>query len=112
MILFISAKQSSLESPIDERFGRAPWLVKLDTATNQWEAYSNPGANQSSGAGVAAAQFVIDLKGDAIISGDYGPHAASAFRIAKIEMRLFSNDVSTVQKAIDYFLQGKLAAFA
>jgi predicted Fe-Mo cluster-binding NifX family protein len=111
MILLISSQQPSLEGPTDDRFGRSPWLIKVDTDTNQWEAFPNPGASQSGGAGVAAAQFVIDQKADAVVSGDFGPHAAGAFRAAKIEMRLFTRDISTVQQAIDDFRHDKLPAF-
>lgn len=111
MILLISAQQPQLDSPIDDRFGRSPWLIQMDTETHQWEAFPNPGATQSGGAGVAAAQFVINLKVDVVISGDFGPNAASAFRTAAISMHLFAGDISTVQQAIDYFTQGKLPLF-
>lgn len=111
MILLISAQQQRLDSTIDDRFGRSPWLIRMDTETNQWEALPNPGAGQSGGAGVAAAQFAIDQKANVVISGDFGPHAASAFRAANIEMCLFTSAISTVQQAIEYFLHGELPAF-
>ena len=111
MILLISAQQPILDSPIDERFGRSPWLIKMNTETNQWEAFPNPGASQSGGAGVAAAQFVIDQKANTVISGDFGPHAASAFRAANIVMCLFTGEISTVQQAIEHFRQDKLPVF-
>lgn len=111
MILFLSAQEPLLESPINERFGRSPWLIKVDSETNQWKAFANPGVNQSGGAGVAAAQFVVDHKANVVISGNFGPNAANAFRAAKIAMHLFTSEVSTVQQAIDHFLEGKLPAF-
>ena len=82
MIIIISAQQPQLTSSVDKRFGRSPTLVKMDTDTGKWEALTNPGVSQSSGAGVAAAQLVIDQKANAVISGDFGPHAANAFRAA------------------------------
>jgi predicted Fe-Mo cluster-binding NifX family protein len=111
MILFISAQQSQPDSLTDVRFGRSPWLIRIDTDTNQWEAFPNPGASQSGGAGVAAAQFVIDQKANAVISGDFGPHAANALRAANIDMRLFTDEISTAKQALEYFLQSKLPAF-
>jgi predicted Fe-Mo cluster-binding NifX family protein len=112
MIVIISAQNPSLDSSVDNRFGRSPWLVRLDTATNQWEAFQNPGASQSGGAGVAAAQFSIDQHAHAVISGDFGPHAASALRAGKVEMRLFAQDVVTVQQAADRLASGELSLFA
>jgi predicted Fe-Mo cluster-binding NifX family protein len=109
MIVFISAKQQRLDSPVDERFGRAEWFIKVDSVTKQWEAFANPGCSKPGGAGVAAAQFLIDQKASAIISGFYGPNAVDALRGANINMYLFSNSNATVQQALDDFLQGELA---
>lgn len=111
MKLIISAQNSSLESHIDSRFGRSPWLILFNTETNQWEAFQNPGASQSGGAGVAAAQFVVDQKADVVISGDFGPHAARAFQAAKIEMRLFTETTATAQEAVDHFKNNQLPKF-
>lgn len=112
MILLISAQQPQPSSPIHERFGRTNWLMKLDTDTQQWQALENPGAEQSGGAGVAAAQFVVDQKADAIISGAFGPNAARVFRSANITMSLFSKDTQTVQQAAENFLHDKLEIFS
>ena len=111
MILIISAQQPQLTGPVDKRFGRSPLLIKMDTETSQWESFVNPGVSQSGGAGVAAAQFVVDQKANVVISGDFGPHAADAFRAAGIEMRLFTSEVTTVQQAVDQYNLGKLVEF-
>lgn len=108
MKLIISAQNSSLESQVDRRFGRCTWLILFDTETNQWEAFQNPGASQSGGAGVAAAQFVVDQKADIVVSGDFGPNASRAFQAANIEMRRFNESTITVQDAVDHFRQNKL----
>jgi predicted Fe-Mo cluster-binding NifX family protein len=106
--LIISAQNPSLESQVDRRFGRSPWLVLYDTETNQWEAFQNPGITQSGGAGVAAAQFVVDQNAEVVISGDFGPNASRAFQAANVEMRHFAENTTTVQEAIDHFKQDML----
>jgi predicted Fe-Mo cluster-binding NifX family protein len=111
MVLIITAQKPQLDSEIDPQFGRSNWLIKIDMKTSHWEALANPGANQSGGAGVAAAQFVIDQKVNTVISGDFGPNASSALRAAKIEMRLFSNETSTVEQAARNYLQDCLTEF-
>jgi len=108
MKLIISAQNSSLESQVDRRFGRCTWLILFDTDTNQWEAFQNPGASQSGGAGVAAAQFVMDKKADVVLSGDFGPNASRAFQAANVEMQRFTDSTTTVQEAVDHFKQDKL----
>lgn len=111
MKLILSAQEPSIDGPVDRRFGRARWLISVETESNQWEAFENPGAAQSGGAGVAAAQFVIDQKAEAVVSGDFGPHAAGAFRTAVIEMRLYSEGVVTVQDAVDLLVKNELKVF-
>ena len=108
MKLIISAQNSLLESQVDRRFGRCTWFILFDTDTDQWEAFQNPGASQSGGAGVAAAQFVVDKKADVVCSGDFGPNASRAFQAANVGMRRFTDSTSTVQDAVDQFRQDKL----
>lgn len=111
MVLIISSLGQELTSPIERRFGRCPWLIKFDTETKNKEAFPNPGLRQSGGAGVAAAQFVIDQQVDVVISGDFGPNSARAFQAGDIKMYLFNGDVSSIQDVVDHFLTGKLTAF-
>jgi predicted Fe-Mo cluster-binding NifX family protein len=108
----ISAQEPVFEGQVDQRFGRSPWLFFMDTATGRWEALENPGSTQSGGAGVAAAQLVIDHQAEAVISGDFGPHAANALRAANIDMYIFTAEIQTVQAAVMACLIGKLAKFA
>jgi predicted Fe-Mo cluster-binding NifX family protein len=109
MIVMVSAQQQMIDGQVESRFGRSPFLIKYDTGTKKWQAFSNPGASQSGGAGVAAAQFAIDQKADAVISGEFGPNAARVFQAAKIKMLRFSDDISTVEQAIDQLLRGTLS---
>lgn len=109
MILFITSKQQQMDSPVEERFGRSEWFIKFDTETKQWEVFANPGTTRSGGAGVAAAQFIIDQQVSAVISGSFGPNAESALRAANVSMYVFPNPDITVQEALDSFQQGNLA---
>ncbi|MDX9851776.1 MAG: NifB/NifX family molybdenum-iron cluster-binding protein [Anaerolineaceae bacterium] len=108
MILMISSQGQDLTSPIEARFGRCPWLIKYNTDTKGSEALANPGLRQSGGAGVAAAQFVIDQGADVVISGDFGPNAANALGASNIAMIKFPADVSQINDVIELFHQGKL----
>ncbi|MHC1739863.1 MAG: NifB/NifX family molybdenum-iron cluster-binding protein [Anaerolineaceae bacterium] len=57
MILLISVQQPQLESPIDDRFGRAPRFIQMDIVTNKWEAFSNPAVDQSKGDGMGIGAY-------------------------------------------------------
>ena len=108
MVLVISAQQPQLNGAINPRFGRSPWFVKMDTQTKDWEALPNPGADQSGGAGITAAQFVVDQGANLVISGDFGPNAAKVLQAANVEMSRFPEDVKTVEDVIKQFEKGEL----
>jgi len=109
MIVMISSQGPTLESAVERRFGRCAKLIKVDTENGKWEVFDNPGVSQSGGAGVAAAQFVIDQKAEVIVSGDFGPNAANAFKSSGIKMRLFAQDTTSVQMAVYHLASNHLA---
>ncbi len=111
MIVFITAKTSSLDSEVDDRFGRASFFIKIDTENDQMEAFENQAVNQSGGAGIAAAQFIIDHKGQAVISGNFGPNASGALRAANIKMHVFTPGIKTVPQATEAFKKEQLPSF-
>ncbi len=112
MYVIFSAKEKELNGLIEYRFGRCPVLVKVDSETEEWEAFDNPGMSQSGGAGIAAAQFVIDQNAEVVVSGDFGPNAANTFKAANIKMLLYPEDVVTVKQAFEHFQQDKLKKFS
>lgn len=111
MIVFITAKTSSLDSEVDNRFGRAAWFIRIDTENDQMEAFENQAVSQSGGAGIAAAQFIIDHQGQAVVSGNFGPNASGALGAAKINMYTFTPGIQTVQQAAEAFKEGQLSSF-
>lgn len=111
MLIFVSTQQAGLDSPVDDRFGRAEWFIKFDSETMQWQALENPGVDSSKGAGVATAQFAVDQSADLVISGDFGPNAASALKAGGVKMVLFGENNGSAREIIDLYQQGSLAVF-
>jgi predicted Fe-Mo cluster-binding NifX family protein len=107
MKIILTTASPSIDSDLDSRFGRGAYLLILDTESLQWEAHQNPGVLTSGGAGIQAAQFVADQKAEAVLSGDFGPHAFDALQTASIAMYLYG-DCRTVQQAIERFKAGQL----
>lgn len=110
MILLISVQQADFNSPVDDRFGRAGWFLRVDSESLEWQALQNPGENNRGGAGVAAAQFAVDQKAGVVISGDFGPNAAAALQAAGIQMLHFPTGGLTGREVVQLFRQGALAA--
>lgn len=61
----------------DDRFGRCQYFMIYDSETREYVAVTNPGPSSEHGAGIAAAQAVLEKKIDVLITGSLGPNAAS-----------------------------------
>ena len=107
MIVLISATGSDLEGPAEPRFGRSPWYIKYDTDSDKWEAFENPSRVLSGGAGIAAAQFVVDQKVEMVVSGNFGPNASDVLSAAKIEMVRFPPETRTVSDVVKFVKERK-----
>jgi predicted Fe-Mo cluster-binding NifX family protein len=107
MKIVITTTSPTLDSEVDPRFGRGAYLLIIDTATLDWQAYPNPGVTASGGAGIQAAQFVTGQKAEAVISGDFGPHASEALDAAGLPMYVFGN-CRTAREVVAQFKAGQL----
>ena len=109
MKIAISTSTADLDSLADPRFGRAAHFVFVDTETEEWEAYSNPGLNASAGAGAQAAQFIAGHGAQATISGDFGPNACNTLAAAGIQMFLVpTGDAFTAHEVLVRCQRGQL----
>lgn len=75
MKIAISAKGPTLDSILDERFGRCQYFILQDTETGEVETVENRGLTSEGGAGIAASQQLIDEGVSVIITGNLGPNA-------------------------------------
>jgi predicted Fe-Mo cluster-binding NifX family protein len=107
MKIIITVTSPTVDSEVDPRFGRGACLLAIDPDTLNWEAQPNPGVTASGGAGIATAQFVMSQKVDAVISGDFGPHAFQALDAAGMPMYVFGN-CHTVREVVAQFKAGQL----
>ncbi len=107
MKLCITAAGNSLEARTDASFGRAPWLVLVDTEQGVvLEAVENSGVHASQGAGIAAAQSIADKGAAGLLTGRVGPKAQTALKAA--EVKIYENIVpGTVGEALAQFTAGK-----
>ncbi|PLX99455.1 MAG: dinitrogenase iron-molybdenum cofactor biosynthesis protein [Desulfuromonas sp.] len=89
MKVAVSARGSTPDSDIDERMGRAYWLMIYETKTNSWQAINNDsGRNALEGAGKKTASLLIDLGITAVLTGEIGPRAFRLLHEAGIEVYL------------------------
>jgi len=87
MRIAVTSLGETLDSPVDQRFGRARYFIVYDTETHEWSGHDNKQNLQAAqGAGIQAAQAVIELGADAVITGHCGPRAFAALQAGNVEV--------------------------
>ena len=77
MKLAITSKGDNLESEVDPRFGRASYIIIVDSETLEFTAIDNSiNKNAFKGAGIKAATLISENTADVLLTGYCGPNAA------------------------------------
>jgi predicted Fe-Mo cluster-binding NifX family protein len=107
MKIAITAQGNELSSEIDLRFGRAKFLLVVDTETDDFEVHDNElNLNAVQGAGIQTGQNIANLGVGAVVTGNVGPNAFKTLSAAGV--KIFLTEKQTVQNAMDSFKAGKL----
>ncbi|MDV7391516.1 NifB/NifX family molybdenum-iron cluster-binding protein, partial [Arthrospira platensis SPKY1] len=83
---------------MEPRFGRCPYFALVDTESGAFEARANPFRDAAGGAGVQAAQWVVDQGVSALLTGRCGPKAAAVLDDADI--RVVEDVAGTVREVV------------
>lgn len=108
MKVAVAATGRTLESSVDNRFGRAPGFIVFETEDGQFSyADNNQNLNAAQGAGIQAAQNVASTGAGAVLAPNFGPKAFQVLQAAGIKMYICST--IPVQEAIEAYKTGKLS---
>lgn len=107
MRVVVSAEGADLSAPATTVFGRCPVYVFVDSETLAFEAVENPAANAAGGAGIQAAQFVVERGAEAVLTGNVGPNAVDVFRASGVPVYTYSEEGS-VGQVVQAFREGRL----
>ena len=109
MKIAITSTGPDLESAVDERFGRARYLIIIDLQSDKTEAIDNgPGASSMQGAGAQAAQIMADKGADWVLTGHVGPRAFQVLSMAGIKVGTGAS--GTCRDVLDRFRRGEFTA--
>jgi len=106
MKIVVTANGAGLDAAASPVFGRCPTYVFVDTDTMQCESVENPAVGASGGAGIQAAQFVLERGAQAAVTGNVGPNAFGVFQASGVEVYLFGD--GTVREAVEAYKAGQL----
>ena len=86
MKIAITSTGNTLESTIDQRFGRCAYFMIYDTENKAMEFIPNPNKDAEEGAGPASVQLVASHKVNKIFSGEFGIKIKPLLDSLKIQM--------------------------
>lgn len=107
MKIAVTSVGTNLDSEIDPRFGRAAYIIIVDSDTFAFEAVDNQeNVNALKGAGIQAAKAVSEKGAEVLLTGFCGPNAFKAMNAAKIGVA--NNASGSIRDAVQAYLDGKL----
>ena len=111
MKIVVSSLGPSLDDRVDERFGRAAYLLIVDDESLEFTAVDNS-ANRDAlqGAGLGAAEIASGGGATVAITGHLGPKAFSALALAGIDG--YDGTGMTVHGAVEALRSGILTRLA
>lgn len=101
MKVVVSATGDDMDTEVSPVFGRCPFYVFVDTESMEWSAVANPAMGASGGAGIQAAQFVLEQGAKAVLTGNVGPNAIEVLDAAGVGV--FPVSQGTVREAVEAF---------
>lgn len=106
MKIAISANGQNLDATINDRFGRCPYFLIVETDDMNVEVRENTNANLSTGAGIQAASMLAAEGAQVVVTGNCGPKAMQVFNEAGVEVSL--NGKGIVRNVVEAFKKGAL----
>ncbi len=108
MKICITSEGKTLDSRVDERFGRCQHFIFFETDTGNFEAQENASAQFQGGAGIQSGQLMVSKGVKAVLTGNVGPNAHQVLSAAGINV--FTGVSGTVKEAIDGYKNGQYKA--
>lgn len=108
MKVAFTASGNTLDATMDPRFGRAAGFIVYDTDNDTFEVIDNQQIrNSAQGAGIQAAETIVRLGANCLVTGHCGPNAFRALTAAGV--RVYTTQAATVADALEAFRAGALS---
>ena len=107
MKIALPVEEKILNTPVCVSFGRTPLFVIFDTENGEFEFIDNSAAASQGGAGIKAAQILVDKGAKAVITFRCGENAAAVLK--PTEITLYKAVDGTALDNIEKFKLGELS---
>lgn len=106
MKIAVPAESKALDSDVCQSFGRTYYFVVVDSQTHEYEVVDNQAASSEGGAGIKAAQAVVDSGAEVVITFHCGQNAADVLKAADI--KIMKAVPGTVSEMVQKYEAGEL----
>lgn len=107
MRIAIPINEMRMESEVCVSFGRAPYFLVYDTQSDVSNFFENPGAASQGGAGIKAAQAIVDAMAETLLTVRCGENSAKVFQGAGI--KVYKTTKGSAKENIEALQKGELA---
>ena len=106
MKIAIPVDDKKIETTVCMSFGRTPYFLIYDTETKEESFLDNAAAASQGGAGIKAAETLLDKGVEILLTPRCGENAAAVFQTAGVA--LYKTSGESIRGNIDAFLKGEL----
>lgn len=106
MKIAIPADHRSMDTVVCPSFGRSPYYLIYDREDNEATFIENNAAGSQGGAGIQAAQILVDQKVKAVLTPRCGKNAADVLKAAGIQ--LYKSRNVSLKENIEAYTTGQL----
>jgi predicted Fe-Mo cluster-binding NifX family protein len=107
MNIAITSTGKTLESKLDQRFGRCSYFVFYNTETQGMEFLPNLFKDAEEGSGSASIKILTERNVSKIISGEFGIKVKPVLDSLKIQMIMLKDSDKTIQDIIHLLTKNK-----
>ncbi|NLM00845.1 MAG: dinitrogenase iron-molybdenum cofactor biosynthesis protein [Treponema sp.] len=107
MKIAIPVDEKKLDSNVCVSFGRSPYFLIYDIDTKESIFIENNASSSTGGAGVKAAQLIVDSNISVLLTPRLGENSANVLKTT--EIKIYRTEPGNVKDNIDFFINGKLS---
>ncbi len=107
MKIIIPVESKTSDTPVCPSFGRTPFFMLFDTETQKYDFIDNAAANSQGGAGIKAAQTLVDSGAKVLITYRCGQNAADVLKAGGIQ--IYKAEPCSANDNIQKYKEGKLS---
>jgi predicted Fe-Mo cluster-binding NifX family protein len=108
MKIAVTSTGKTISSRVDDRFGRCPYFLIVDTTSKTTKVIENPGQTEKNAAGIRACQMLIDEGVNAVVVKNIGHNAIVTLTGAGMDVYTVAS--GTVSAVVEQVKRGELTA--